>query len=114
MNRTVPLQETQLSWIFWESLAWLQFGVGLGLLFRAHYLLNPRDSALGSPAISDEIWFGVPALLGLIATVFLWKATAPMKRSWVRVAIVSGQLLFGFIVYMTATIAYLLNYGGTL
>jgi hypothetical protein len=114
MSRTVPHQETPLSWIFWELLAWLQFGIGLALLFLASYLLKPRDSALGGPGISDEIWFGVPSLLGLIATVFLWKATAPMKRWWLRIPIVSGQLLIGFLLYMTAVIAYLWNYGGTL
>ncbi|MCC7423067.1 MAG: hypothetical protein IT428_22555 [Planctomycetaceae bacterium] len=95
-------------------LAWMQFVIGLLVLFEVSHSVDPRGNKLGGSGLSDEVWFGVPAILGLVSTGLLWKATTGVRSTAWQVVIVVGHLLFGFVFYMVATVNYLLHCGGTL
>ena len=95
------------------ALAWLQFIVGLVVLGSWNYYVRWRDGWLdtgGSPT-PDAVWFGVPLLLGVIAIVLLWHATASVPRFWVRVALVVMHAFVGFALYLVACFWYVTGTG---
>jgi hypothetical protein len=94
-------------------LGWLQFIVGLLILGSWDYYMRWRDGWLseGGLPTPDAVWFGVPILLGAIAVVFFWFATASIRRSWVRVAAIAVQALIGFVVYFAACLWYVIETG---
>jgi hypothetical protein len=55
--------------------------------------------------------FGVPPLLGAVAVLLLWRATANVPRLWIRVLTVAVQALIGFAIYMAACLWYVIETG---
>ena len=94
-------------------LGWLQFIVGLLILGSWDYYVRWRDGWLGNGGkpTPDAVWFGVPLLLGVIALILLWRATAAIRRSWTRVAVVAVQALLGFAFYVVACLWYVVGTG---
>ena len=106
------LQKLPNAWI-WAVFAWGEFIGGLVVLGSSDYYVRWRNGWLGnggSPT-PDVIWFGVPLVLGGVAVLLLWRATANISRLWIRAVVVAAQSLLGFAAYLAACLWYVIETG---
>jgi hypothetical protein len=94
-------------------LAWVQFIGGLLILGSIDFYIRWRDGWLGSTGMPtpDVIWFGVPLLLGIVAILLLWCGTASIQSPWARIGAIAAQAIVGFVIYMAASLWYVIETG---
>jgi len=95
------------------ALAWIQFFVGLAVLFSCDYYVRWRFGWLGNTGTPtpDVIMFGVPLLLGFVAILLLWSGTKNVDRLWLRLAIITAQAIIGFVIYLIMALWYVVDTG---
>jgi hypothetical protein len=86
--------------------AWGVFFVGFVVLAAVHSWLRNRGTS-----ISDEVWFGVPASLAIVAAPLLWASTSTNRPWWVRGLLVGCHATAGFVIYTALCLWYAVGTG---
>ena len=91
--------------------AWLLFFGGFGVEVGIDHFLRTREGRISAGGLPELVWFGIPILLGAASAWLAWRATQSLRSTWRRAAIVSGQLVVGFIIYSAACLGYVVQSG---
>jgi hypothetical protein len=91
--------------------AWLVFLGGFGVEVGVDRFLRMRDGDVTTGGIPETLWFAIPIVLAVAAASFAWQGTRPLQAIWKRLAVVSVQLVVGFVIYAFACLWYVVGSG---
>jgi hypothetical protein len=92
-------------------LAWIFFFGGFAIEAAVDRFLRMRDGDVTTGGIPEPLWFAIPLVLAVVSTLLAWQATRPVHAVWQRLAVVSLQLVVGFVIYATACLWYVVGTG---
>jgi hypothetical protein len=91
--------------------AWLVFLGGFGVEVGVDRFLRMRDGDVTTGGIPEPLWFAIPILLAVAAAFLAWQGTRPLHAVWKRLAVVSVQLVVGFVIYAAGCLWYVVGSG---
>ena len=91
--------------------AWLMFFGGLAVLLAIDHALRIRDGVVQSGGIPEVVYYGVPVILGLLATGCLWRAVRKNQKMAWGILEATGHLVVGFMLYAIALLYYVTGTG---
>ncbi len=91
--------------------AWVLFFGGFGIEASIDHCLRMRDGNVTTGGIPEPLWFGMQILLGITSAWLAWIATETLRTTWRRAALVSVQLIVGFLIYAALGLAYVVGSG---
>ncbi|WP_428304503.1 hypothetical protein [Lacipirellula sp.] len=86
--------------------AWAVFLGGFVVLAAVHSWQRSHGTAM-----SDKVWFGVPATLAIVAAPLLWRSTSPHRPAWIRGLLVACHAVAGFVIYTAMCLWYVVGTG---
>jgi hypothetical protein len=93
------------------TIAWIVFLGGFGIELQIDLLMRYRDGDVTTGGLPELAWYGVPILLGVVATILAWQGTRPLRRLWGRIAVVVGEFIVGLGIYILGCIWYVITNG---
>ncbi len=91
--------------------AWCVFLGGFGVEVGIDRFLRMRDGDVTTGGIPETMWLAIPVLLAVAAAVLAWQGTRPMHAVWKRLAVVTVQLVVGFVIYGGGCLWYVVGGG---
>jgi hypothetical protein len=92
-------------------IAWLVFLGGFGVEVGVDRFLRMRDGDVTTGGIPEPLWFAIPILLAVAAAFLAWQGTRPLHAVWKRLAVLSVQLVVGFVIYAAGCLWYVVGSG---
>jgi hypothetical protein len=75
------------------------------------HLLRIRDGQVWNGGLPELVYYGVPALLGVLSLSFLWRAVRKGRKLLVGLLELLGHLAVGFLIYAAVLLYYVVGAG---
>jgi hypothetical protein len=92
-------------------IAWLVFLGGFGVEVGIDRFLRMRNGDVTTGGIPEPLWFAIPIVLALVSVFLAWQGTRPLHAVWKRLAVISVELVVGFVIYAGACLWYVVGSG---